>query len=164
MWSTTEVQKQIDNIQFKRIVCSFSLLVVWALKISYLSSYPSFRKEWSTKKRRKRFMLCEGVYMILLLSFKITVMQGHTSEITVWRKVECADTFYADLMYYFCCLQHCTGEALLQDPKNRHGNDMLLNGHAPRHGDIMRMPLLARTFRVGDSKADLICWHNYIQN
>lgn len=40
------------------------------------------------------------------------------------------------------------GESLLTDPKNRYGGQMLLNGRAPKAGEIMKMPDLARTFRV----------------
>ena len=40
------------------------------------------------------------------------------------------------------------GSAELRDPGNPHGHDMLLNGQAPKAGDIMTMPQLAATFRV----------------
>ncbi len=40
------------------------------------------------------------------------------------------------------------GSPDLLKPSNRHGGDMLLNGHAPKAGEIMRMPHLANTFRV----------------
>ena len=36
----------------------------------------------------------------------------------------------------------------LTQPGNAHGTDMLLNGRAPKAGEIMRMPLLAKTFKV----------------
>ncbi|XP_061193851.1 glutathione hydrolase-like YwrD proenzyme [Saccostrea echinata] len=39
------------------------------------------------------------------------------------------------------------GSYLLTDPNNRYGTDMLLNGQAPKHGEIMRMPHLANTLR-----------------
>ncbi|XP_048759135.2 glutathione hydrolase-like YwrD proenzyme isoform X2 [Ostrea edulis] len=39
------------------------------------------------------------------------------------------------------------GSYLLTDPNNIHGKDMLLNGQAPKHGEIMRFPLLANTFK-----------------
>lgn len=34
-------------------------------------------------------------------------------------------------------------------PSNKHGRDMLLGGRAPKAGEIMRMPYLANTFKVG---------------
>ena len=34
------------------------------------------------------------------------------------------------------------------DLDNKHGGDMLLEGRAPKAGEIMRMPHLANTFRV----------------
>lgn len=40
------------------------------------------------------------------------------------------------------------GSAVLRDPSNPHGQDMLLSGQAPRAGDIMTMPQLAATFKV----------------
>ena len=40
------------------------------------------------------------------------------------------------------------GCSCLKDPENRHGSDLLLNGQAPRAGDVMTMPLLASTFEV----------------
>ena len=36
----------------------------------------------------------------------------------------------------------------LQVPTNKHGCDMLLNGHPPKAGDVMVMPHLAATFEV----------------
>ena len=41
----------------------------------------------------------------------------------------------------------------LYRPGNPHGGDLLLNGKAPKAGEVMRMPQLARTFRVGISFA-----------
>lgn len=38
--------------------------------------------------------------------------------------------------------------ACLMDTKNKHGKDMLLNGTCPRTGDVMKMPFLAKTFKV----------------
>ncbi|KAK7507214.1 hypothetical protein BaRGS_00001149 [Batillaria attramentaria] len=38
-------------------------------------------------------------------------------------------------------------EDTLQAPANRHGRDMLLNGRAPRHGEIITLPRLADTFK-----------------
>lgn len=40
------------------------------------------------------------------------------------------------------------GCSCLKNPRNKHGSDLLLNGEAPRAGDIMKMPLLASTFEV----------------
>ena len=40
------------------------------------------------------------------------------------------------------------GAADLMNPKNLYGKDMLLNNRAPRTGEIMRMPILAKTFKV----------------
>ena len=37
---------------------------------------------------------------------------------------------------------------MLQDERNKHGGDMLLNGRAPRPGEMMKLPLLANTFKV----------------
>uniref|UniRef100_A0A8W8N0K7 Gamma-glutamyltransferase ywrD n=1 Tax=Magallana gigas TaxID=29159 RepID=A0A8W8N0K7_MAGGI len=34
-----------------------------------------------------------------------------------------------------------------KDPNNYYGKDMLLNGRAPRHGEVVRLPLLANTFK-----------------
>ncbi|XP_046350993.2 glutathione hydrolase-like YwrD proenzyme [Haliotis rufescens] len=51
-------------------------------------------------------------------------------------------------------VQQCTayfwnkGAHLLSDASNTHGHDLLLNGAAPRHGDLMTMPNLAKTFRA----------------
>eukprot|EP00105_Crassostrea_gigas_P040115 XP_019924263.1 PREDICTED: uncharacterized protein LOC105331781 [Crassostrea gigas] len=39
------------------------------------------------------------------------------------------------------------GSHLLSDPNNYYGKDMLLNGRAPRHGEVVRLPLLANTFK-----------------
>lgn len=44
------------------------------------------------------------------------------------------------------------GCSCLKDPENRHGSDLLLNGQAPRAGDVMTMPLLASTFEELCSK------------
>ncbi|XP_070581176.1 glutathione hydrolase-like YwrD proenzyme [Ptychodera flava] len=38
-------------------------------------------------------------------------------------------------------------EGLFTNPSNRFGGDMLLNGQAPRTGEIMTLPLMAQTFR-----------------
>ena len=46
---------------------------------------------------------------------------------------------------YLICVP---GSGWLTDPSNKHGKDMLLNGKAPRHGQIMKMPKLALTFKV----------------
>ena len=46
------------------------------------------------------------------------------------------------------------GAADLLNPKNRHGKDLLLNNRAPRAGEIMRMPTLAKTFKVRLSPAE----------
>ena len=40
------------------------------------------------------------------------------------------------------------GSPDLMKPSNRHGGDMLLSGRAPKTGEIMRMPNLAKTFKV----------------
>ena len=40
------------------------------------------------------------------------------------------------------------GSGDLLAPANAHGGDMLLGGRAPRAGDVMKMPHLARTFKV----------------
>ncbi len=40
------------------------------------------------------------------------------------------------------------GSKELMDASNAHGGDMLLEGKPPKEGEIMRMPHLARTFRV----------------
>lgn len=40
------------------------------------------------------------------------------------------------------------GSCDLQAPANIHGKDLLLDGKAPRTGEIMKMPHLANTFRV----------------
>ena len=40
------------------------------------------------------------------------------------------------------------GSAELLRPGNTHGRDLLLDGRAPTAGEVMRMPLLANTFRV----------------
>ena len=40
------------------------------------------------------------------------------------------------------------GIASLINPANKHGSDMLLNGEAPRAGDVMKMPHLTATFEV----------------
>lgn len=40
------------------------------------------------------------------------------------------------------------GCSCLKNPRNKHGSDLLLNGEAPRAGDVMKMPLLASTFEV----------------
>ena len=41
------------------------------------------------------------------------------------------------------------GSRELLDPSNAHGGDMLLEGKPPKAGEIMKMPHLAATFRVG---------------
>ncbi|XP_006820927.1 glutathione hydrolase-like YwrD proenzyme, partial [Saccoglossus kowalevskii] len=46
-----------------------------------------------------------------------------------------------------CAYSWEKGSFLLKDPKNIYGGDMLLNGKAPRVGEIMKMPLLANTFK-----------------
>ena len=38
--------------------------------------------------------------------------------------------------------------ACLSDACNKHGKDMLFKGTSPRAGDVMKMPLLAKTFKV----------------
>ena len=43
------------------------------------------------------------------------------------------------------------GSGNLTQPGNTHGKDMLLNGQAPKAGDIMKMPFLAKTFKVTHS-------------
>ena len=42
------------------------------------------------------------------------------------------------------------GSSCLKDPANKHGSDLLLNGQAPRPGDVMKMPLLASTYEVNN--------------
>ena len=41
-----------------------------------------------------------------------------------------------------------SGSADLAAPGNAHGRDVLLRGEAPQAGEVMRMPLLGKTFRV----------------
>ena len=41
-----------------------------------------------------------------------------------------------------------TESSCLIDPVNKHGCDMLLNGGAPKAGDVMKIPLLAKTFQA----------------
>lgn len=44
------------------------------------------------------------------------------------------------------------GSPDLTDIGNTHGKDMLLDGQAPKAGEVMRMPLLAKTFKVSITK------------
>ena len=41
----------------------------------------------------------------------------------------------------------------LYSPGNTHGQDLLLGGRAPRAGEIMKMPQLAKTFKVKNKHA-----------
>lgn len=55
------------------------------------------------------------------------------------------------------------GSADLLRPGNSHGVDLLLNGKPPRAGEIIKMPHLAKTFRVGDcTDAMAIIMHNWV--
>ena len=40
------------------------------------------------------------------------------------------------------------GSCWLKETSNTHGKDLLIDGRAPRHGEIMKMPKLAQTFKV----------------
>ena len=40
------------------------------------------------------------------------------------------------------------GSCWLKQSDNVHGTDLLIDGRAPRHGEIMKMPKLAQTFKV----------------
>ncbi|ESO87456.1 hypothetical protein LOTGIDRAFT_220165 [Lottia gigantea] len=39
------------------------------------------------------------------------------------------------------------GSSLLKDPENKHGQDMLLDGEAPKHGQVIKLPKMAQTFK-----------------
>jgi len=50
-----------------------------------------------------------------------------------------------------CILSHVRHKHFytdLKDPRNLHGDDMLLNGNAPKAGEMMTMPHLAATLKV----------------
>ena len=51
------------------------------------------------------------------------------------------------VIYHQLIFKHL-GAHLLSDPNNFYGKDMLLNGRAPGHGDVIKLPLLAKTFKV----------------
>ncbi|XP_063297067.1 glutathione hydrolase-like YwrD proenzyme [Pelobates fuscus] len=38
--------------------------------------------------------------------------------------------------------------SVLQDPRNKHGTELLVNGQAPQHGQIFKNPFLANTFKT----------------
>ena len=49
------------------------------------------------------------------------------------------------------------GSPQLLDPTNPHGRDFLLEGKAPKAGDIMKMPHLAETFKVSEEFLSCDC-------
>ena len=49
------------------------------------------------------------------------------------------------------------GSPELMDPGNAHGKDLLLEGNPPKTGDVMRMPHLAKTFRVREAFSIDLC-------
>ena len=48
---------------------------------------------------------------------------------------------------------------LFTHPGNPHGGAMLIDGKVPRHGDIMKMPQLALTFKVRITSHNVMHWN-----
>ena len=54
------------------------------------------------------------------------------------------------------------GSCWLKETSNTHGKDLLIDGRAPRHGEIMKMPKLAQTFKVFKKLIQfLVCSKNH---
>ena len=51
-----------------------------------------------------------------------------------------------------------TGSHLLKDKRNKHGGDLLINGEAPKHGQVFKNPYLAETFKVGHNHSSNIAF------